>query len=75
MPRCQDKSTTQKIRDLDARIDVINTSTSIPITVEALIRQIDPPFKERLMKTRVSSRFKLPTHLGVYERKTDLMDN
>ena len=27
------------------------------------------------MKTRVSSRFKVPTQLGVYEEKTDLMDH
>ncbi|GFZ19639.1 hypothetical protein Acr_28g0003440 [Actinidia rufa] len=34
---------------------------------------IDPPFIERVMRTRVSSRFKLPTQLRVYEGKIDPM--
>ncbi|GFZ01116.1 hypothetical protein Acr_14g0007510 [Actinidia rufa] len=74
-PRRRDKSNTQKFRDLDTRIDAINTGTSVLVTVDALIRQNEPPFIERVMRTRVSSRFKLPTHLGVYEGKTDLMDH
>ncbi|GFY95621.1 hypothetical protein Acr_10g0010060 [Actinidia rufa] len=37
MPRRQDKSTTQKIRDMDTCIDAINTGTNAPITVDALI--------------------------------------
>ncbi|GFY95333.1 hypothetical protein Acr_10g0007180 [Actinidia rufa] len=48
-----DKSITQKIRDLDAHIDAINTSASVPVTVDALIRQIEPPFIERIMRTRL----------------------
>ncbi|GFY97524.1 hypothetical protein Acr_12g0000650 [Actinidia rufa] len=47
VPRRRDRSTTQKIRDLDAHIDAINTGASAPITVDALIRQTDPPFTER----------------------------
>ncbi|GFY95336.1 hypothetical protein Acr_10g0007210 [Actinidia rufa] len=47
----------------------------MPVTVDALIRQIEPLFTERIMRTRVSSRFKLPTHLGVYEWKTNPMDH
>ena len=74
-PRCQDRSSTQKIRDLDARIDAINTGTSVLVTMEALIKQIEPPFKERVMKTKVSSKFKLSTQLGVYEGKMDRMDH
>ncbi|GFY86953.1 hypothetical protein Acr_05g0005920 [Actinidia rufa] len=45
--RARDKSTSQKIRDLDARLDAINTGTNAPITVDALVRQTDPPFTER----------------------------
>ncbi|GFS39214.1 hypothetical protein Acr_00g0061680 [Actinidia rufa] len=70
-PRRRDKSTTQKIRGLDA----INTGTNAPITVDTLIQQTEPPFTERVMRTRVSSRFKLPTQLKVYKGKTDPMDH
>ncbi|GFY98578.1 hypothetical protein Acr_12g0011190 [Actinidia rufa] len=41
---------------------------------EALI-ETDPPFTERVLRTRISSRFKLPTQLGIYEGKTDPMDH
>ena len=71
MHRYRDKSTTQKIKDLDARIDAINTDTNAPITMYALIRQIEPPFTDRVMKVRVSSRLKLPSQIGVYEGMTD----
>ncbi|GFS38115.1 hypothetical protein Acr_00g0055790 [Actinidia rufa] len=73
-PKRRDKSTTQKIKDLDAHIDTINTDTN-SITMDTLIRQTEPPFTERVMRTRVSSRFKLPTQLRVYEGKTDSMDH
>ncbi|GFZ18916.1 hypothetical protein Acr_27g0006550 [Actinidia rufa] len=43
----RDKSTSQKIRYLDARLDAINTGANAPITVDALVRQTDPPFTER----------------------------
>ncbi|GFZ16811.1 expansin A24 [Actinidia rufa] len=62
-------------RDLDARIDAINTNTNALVTMDALIRKTEPPFIERVIRTRVSSRFKLPTQLGVYDRKTDPMDH
>ncbi|GFS30799.1 hypothetical protein Acr_00g0014160 [Actinidia rufa] len=65
----------QKIRDLDARLDAINTGTNAPITVDALVRQTDPPFTERVLRTRISSKFKLPTQLGIYEGKIDPMDH
>ncbi|GFZ21685.1 hypothetical protein Acr_29g0008470 [Actinidia rufa] len=65
----------QKIRDLDARLDAINTGTNAPITMDALVRQTDPPFTERVLRTRISSKFKLPTQLGIYEGKTDPMDH
>ena len=74
-PKRPDRSTTKRIRDLDARIDAINTSVNARVTVEALIKQIKPPFTERVMRTKVSFRFKLPTQLGVYEGKTDPMDH
>ena len=75
MPKHRDNSTCQKIRELDARLDAINIGVGTPITVDILIKQTEPPFTRRVMKARVSSRFKLPTQLEVYERKTDLMDH
>ena len=57
----------KKFKDLNGQIDDINTSTSAPVTVDALIRQTKPPFTERVMKVRVSSRFKLLSQLRVYE--------
>ncbi|GFZ11247.1 hypothetical protein Acr_22g0006450 [Actinidia rufa] len=73
--RARDKSTSQKIRDLDARLDAINTGTNAPVTVDTLVRQTDPPFTERVLGARISSKFKLPTQLGIYEGKTDPMDH
>ena len=75
LPRRRDNSTSQKIRNLNARLDAINTGTSAPITVDALIRQTEPPFTQRIMRARVSSRFKLPTQLEVYEGKMDPIDH
>ncbi|GFS42938.1 hypothetical protein Acr_00g0082700 [Actinidia rufa] len=74
-PRCRDKSTTQKIRDLDTRIDAINMGANAIGIIDALIRQVEPPFTEIVMRTRVSSKFKLQTHLEVYEGKTNPMDH
>ena len=71
--RHHDKSTTQKNKDLDARIDAINIDVKAPVTVDALIRQKNSPFTERMMRLRVSSKFKLSSQLGVYEGKTDPM--
>ncbi|GFY88793.1 hypothetical protein Acr_06g0007330 [Actinidia rufa] len=42
----RNKSTSQKIRDLDARLDAINTGTNALVTVDTLVRQTDPPFTE-----------------------------
>ena len=70
-----DASTEQKFKDLDSRIDSIDTGIKAPITVDALIRQTDPPFTERVMRVKVSSRFKLPLELGIYEKKTDPIDH
>ncbi|GFZ09644.1 hypothetical protein Acr_21g0002430 [Actinidia rufa] len=76
VPRCRDRSTAQKIKDLNSRVDAINIGTNAPITVNAfLIKQTDPPFIDKVMRTRVSSKFKLPSQLGVYEGKTDPMDH
>ncbi|XP_057485073.1 uncharacterized protein LOC130771473 [Actinidia eriantha] len=71
----RNKSTSQKIRDLDARLDAINTGTSAPVTVDTLIRQTEPPFTERILRAWISSKFKLPAQLGIYEGKTDPMDH
>ncbi|GFY80996.1 hypothetical protein Acr_01g0008050 [Actinidia rufa] len=38
-------------------------------------RQTDPPFTKRVLGARISSKFKLPTQLGIYEGKTDPMDH
>ena len=73
--RRRDKSTTQKFKDLDARIDAINTSVNAPVTVDTLISQTEPPFIERVMKVRVLSRLKLPSQVGVYKGKTNPMDH
>ena len=65
----------KKIRDLNARLDAINTGAGVPVTVDALIKQTEPLFTRRVMRARVSSKFKLPTQLGVYEGKMDPMDH
>ncbi|GFZ18459.1 hypothetical protein Acr_27g0001980 [Actinidia rufa] len=52
-----------------------NRSMSAPVTMDALIKQTDPPFTKRVIRTWVSSRFKLPTQLKIYEGKTDPMDH
>ncbi|GFZ16171.1 hypothetical protein Acr_25g0005800 [Actinidia rufa] len=75
VPKHQEESTTHKIRYLDAKIDAINIGASAPVTIDALIRQTEPPFTERIMRTRVSFKFNLPTQLGAYEGKTDHMDH
>ena len=65
MHKRRDKCTTRKIKDLDARIDAINTSANAPVIVDPLIRQTKPPFTDRVMRVMVSSRFKLPSQLRV----------
>ena len=67
-------TTSKKIRDLDARLNAINMGAGVPVTVDTLIRQTEPPFMERILRTMVSFRFKLPTQLGIYEGKTDPID-
>ncbi|GFZ05054.1 hypothetical protein Acr_17g0006260 [Actinidia rufa] len=37
----------REIKDLDARIDAINTGMNALVTVDTLIKQIEPPFTER----------------------------
>ncbi|GFY89053.1 hypothetical protein Acr_06g0009930 [Actinidia rufa] len=61
--------------DLDARIDTINTGTNAPVTVDTLIRQTEPPFTERVLRARISLKFKLSAQFGIYERKTNPMDH
>ncbi|GFY95673.1 hypothetical protein Acr_10g0010580 [Actinidia rufa] len=48
----RDKSTSQKIRDLDARLDAINIGAGAPVIVDTLIRQTEPPFTQRILKAR-----------------------
>ncbi|GFY93780.1 hypothetical protein Acr_09g0002260 [Actinidia rufa] len=73
--RARDKSTSQKIRDLDARLDAINTGTNAPVTMDTLIKQTEPPLTKRILRARISSKFKLPAQLGIYKGKTDPMDH
>ena len=73
--RHRDKSTTQKIKDLDARIDAINTCAHASVTVDALIKQTEPLFIDMVMRVRVFSNFKLPSQHGLYEGKTNPMDH
>ena len=61
VPRHWNNSTSQKIRDQNARLDAINTGAGAPVTVDALIKQTEPSFIGRVMRARVSSRFELPT--------------
>ena len=42
----------KKIKDIDARIDTINTGVNAPVTMDALIRQTEPPFTKRVMKVK-----------------------
>ena len=65
----------KKIKDLDARIDAINTGVKALVTMDVLIRKTDPPFKKRVMKVNGSFTFKLPSQLRVYKGKTDPMDH
>ncbi|GFS37978.1 hypothetical protein Acr_00g0055000 [Actinidia rufa] len=43
--------------------------------IEARNKQTEPPFIERVLRARISSKFKLPAQLGVYEGKTNPMDH
>ena len=61
--------------DLDTKINAINIGENILVTVDTLISQIEPPFTKRVMRTRVSSKFKLLSQLIVYEGKTDPMNH
>ena len=66
MTKRRDKSTTQKIKVLDAHIDAINTIANVTITVFALIKETKSPFTDKVMKVKVFSKFKLPSQFGMY---------
>ncbi|GFY95612.1 hypothetical protein Acr_10g0009970 [Actinidia rufa] len=55
------KSIMQKLKDLDAWIDVINTGVNASVTVDTLIRQTELPFIERLMKVKVVLKMEDPS--------------
>ncbi|XP_057481960.1 uncharacterized protein LOC130768867 [Actinidia eriantha] len=42
----------KKIRDLDARLNAINTGAGVLVTVDTLLRQTEPPFTERILRAR-----------------------
>ncbi|GFZ15791.1 hypothetical protein Acr_25g0002000 [Actinidia rufa] len=52
-----------------------NTRRGRSPRIDTLIRQTELPFTERVLRARVSFRFKLPTQLGIYDGKTDSMDH
>ena len=60
---------------MDAQFDAIGTGIKTLVAVEAPIKKIEPLLTERAMRVRVSSRFKLPPQLGIYEGKTNPMDH
>ncbi|GFZ02072.1 hypothetical protein Acr_15g0006810 [Actinidia rufa] len=72
---CSYVSTEQKFKDLDPQIEAINTGVNAPVTMDLLIRQTEPPFIERVIRAEVSSKFKFPSQLRVYEGKKDPMDH
>ncbi|GFY87157.1 hypothetical protein Acr_05g0007960 [Actinidia rufa] len=43
--------------------------------IRARDKQTEQPFTGRILRARISSKFKLPTQLGIYEGKTDPMDH
>ncbi|GFS42455.1 hypothetical protein Acr_00g0079950 [Actinidia rufa] len=43
--------------------------------IEARNKQTEPPFTQRVLRARISSKFKLLAQLGVYEGKTNPMDH
>ena len=51
----------QTFKDLDIRIYAIDIGIKAPITMDALVKQTSvlPPFTEREMRVKVSSKFKL----------------
>ncbi|GFY94788.1 hypothetical protein Acr_10g0001730 [Actinidia rufa] len=52
-----------------------HSNRSGDLTVDTLIRQTEPPFTGRVLRARISSKFKLSTQLDIYEGKTDPMDH
>ena len=60
---------------MDVQIDAINIGVNALVTLDALRKQTESPFTERVMEVRVLSRFKLPSQLGEYEGKMDPMDH
>ncbi|GFS29767.1 hypothetical protein Acr_00g0008310 [Actinidia rufa] len=59
----------------DVKGAYLHQNLGVPVKVDTLVRQTEPPFTKRVLRARVSSRFKLPTQLGIYEGKTDPMDH
>ena len=69
MHGCCGKSNNHKFKDLDARIDVINTSVNAPVIMDAFNKT------NRVPRVMVLSRFKLLSQLGVYEGKMNPADH
>ncbi|GFY91215.1 hypothetical protein Acr_07g0014110 [Actinidia rufa] len=74
--RAQDKSTSQKIRDLDARLDVHQHWDECSSDCGHLIRQTEPPFtRESIEGSDLFESSSSLLQLGIYEGKIDPMDH
>ncbi|GFZ17148.1 hypothetical protein Acr_26g0004180 [Actinidia rufa] len=67
-PRCSNRSGGEESHSHHS------IGTSAPVIMEALTKQTELPFTKMVMKIRVSSKFKLPTQIRIYERKIDPME-
>ncbi|GFS31414.1 hypothetical protein Acr_00g0017170 [Actinidia rufa] len=73
IPRRRERSSSSESRSSSETLEI--EARNAPVTIDALIRQTEPPFTKRIMRTRVSSKFELPTQIEAYEGKTDPMDH
>ncbi|GFZ15782.1 hypothetical protein Acr_25g0001910 [Actinidia rufa] len=72
--RCLPRLSASSPLDNKAR-PMANTSQAPNLRAFTVRYTIESPFTERVFRVRVSSKFKLPTQLGIYEGKTDPMDH
>ena len=68
-------STEQKFKDLNARIDAIDTGIKEPITVDALIRQIEPPIHVESDKGQSVFQIQAPSPIEDLWGKLNPMDH
>ncbi|GFY92745.1 hypothetical protein Acr_08g0011410 [Actinidia rufa] len=63
------------IKPLKRRAEKSKEEDLLVEIIKRLSTRADPPFTERVLRARVSSKFKLPTQLGIYESKMDPVDH